>query len=283
MKTLITIALALVIGGCASLDDFQKMTASERAQKSCNKIANKFDVGIEIRNLQSEINKLDLLLERGYSPNTQCKWVERIQPFSMRCSVSQPGVSMNCNDNRGSTGVYSCAELSDALEGRITLPINVSWAIAMECERKCITFHDPLNYDDIYRKKSGVANRISQLESQFEAKYSRCFSNVVGMSAVDAYRVYKNGVVGFNGGDGVGSSITSQSVTRVKPTEAEIRNIGAQCKSDAECVGRLMCRSQYCKTPDFMVNPNPVADQCKVDIDCPGTDLCRGGKCRKLQ
>lgn len=268
--------------GCASLDDFKKMSPLQRAEKVCGKQARNNQNNNEIDRLKSAAQEITLNINRGYELQENCTYVERMEPTTFRCS-SSTGLSSYCREdtyltrNLDGSHVYSCKELHSALNGKVTIYSNTGQALDMNyianllrfrCDKKCISHHVPLDTSSLRKERNNILLAIESLQRKISDDYTACFSRVVGMDSDQAYSSYKSGHI-------------NNTSYQTNPSNNETGNIGNPCKVDTECPGRLVCRQKSCTTP-FDIS-NPAIPQCKVDIHCPGTSLCRGGKCVNLQ
>lgn len=183
--------VSLIVSGCASLDDFRAMSSAQRAERACKRVVNFSPEKNELYNLEDMARDINKKISTGYTPREECTWVER--PRELRLNCSNNGSGTTCRESAlNSRIVYSCAELTDALNGKITLPVNPQSALAFNCDRKCITYHIPLDKNSLEREKSDILNRMADIERRIAHKYNSCYSSVLRMNADESFVVYKN-------------------------------------------------------------------------------------------
>lgn len=73
MIRLLLVTLFLTLGGCSSVEDFQKMSPASRAHKVCNDDPTIYRLASSIRRNNYQINELDDLLVKGYSTTQSCR------------------------------------------------------------------------------------------------------------------------------------------------------------------------------------------------------------------
>ncbi len=72
MKLLIASVVAFLLTGCTSLEDFQKMTPSARAHKTCQNDVTVRHYKSQIYQYTNEIEQIDDLLLKGYKTRENC-------------------------------------------------------------------------------------------------------------------------------------------------------------------------------------------------------------------
>ncbi len=72
MKLLLASVAALLLNGCTSLEDFQKMSPESRAHKTCKNDVTVRHYNSQVHQLSNEINQIDALLLKGYKTRENC-------------------------------------------------------------------------------------------------------------------------------------------------------------------------------------------------------------------
>lgn len=233
--SLLLISIVLLTG-CASLDDFKKMTPSQRAERVCTKQARNSYESNEIDRLESVVRELGVKINTGYTVHERCTWVEREKSSRLSCRTINGYTSCSDSSSRGS--VYSCAELSDAMDGRITLPINVRASIGFFCDRKCVGYHVPLDTASLQRERTSAEDRIRSLENQREGAYRTCYAHVYSLDAEQSFSLHTNRPISrSNASTGYSTYDASKALTKEQ---------GQSCNASGECKGSMLCVRGVC-------------------------------------
>jgi hypothetical protein len=166
MKSLFLITLVLLLGACASLDDFQKMSPDERARKVCEGSSSYGQRASSLRQLNDQIAEKEYALARGFRVYEQCQ----VMPITV------PGNTVDCSNETG--------EALAICQKRNTSPTTV-W------RNVCTQIPVPIDY----RYESSAVgdlqmSRESLLEQHEQSTYT-CEARIRSLSAERAYILYK--------------------------------------------------------------------------------------------
>ena len=163
MKTIrfVTITAVLLLGGCASLEDFQQMGPSERASYVCDRDSDLAAVQYEINGTEAALHEVQDAIAKGYRLRQFCKEVPIVSSSEEVCKTDE--------------GVKTCKTKS-----------KISHETA--CEEKPIAIDGQLERE----KESQHRDDLSQLRVLWDEKYNRCFNTVRQMSAEEAFQYHKN-------------------------------------------------------------------------------------------
>lgn len=166
MKSLLLTVLVLLLGACASLDDFQKMSPDERARKVCESSSSYRQRATSLRQLNDQIAEKEYVLARGFRVYEQCQ----VMPITV------PGKTVDCSNQTGES-LENCQKQN-------TQPTTV-W------RNVCTQVPVPIDY----RYESSAVgdlqmSRESLLEQHEQSTYT-CEARVRSLSAERAYLLYK--------------------------------------------------------------------------------------------
>jgi hypothetical protein len=166
MRSLFLTTLLLLLGACASLDDFQQMSPDERAMKVCESSSSYGMRARSLRQLNDQIVEKEYVLARGYRVYEQCQVIP----------ITVPGNTVNCSNVTG--------EALATCQKRNTPPTTV-W------RNVCTEIPVPIDYR---YESSAVADlqmsRESLLEQHEQSTYT-CEVRIRSLSAERAYLLYK--------------------------------------------------------------------------------------------
>jgi hypothetical protein len=159
MKKNIYLLICLAgLAGCASLDDFKKMSPADRARKVCDSKAAGTNKTIESYIAQTK--EINAALARGYRIHKVCVEVEKKGPPSVICSKSANG-AVNCEQSTPRRHETVCTES----------PV----ALSYELEK------DKLN---------SLKALIAETDSRRVRDWQACYERVLVMSPEQAYEEY---------------------------------------------------------------------------------------------
>ena len=166
MKSLFLTTLVLLLGACASLDDFQNMSPDERARKVCESSSSYGQRARSLRQLNDQIADKEYALARGYRVYEQCQVIP----------ITVPGNAVDCSNATG--------EALATCQKRNTPPTTV-------LRNVCTEVQVPIDYR---YESSAVADlqmsRESLLEQHEQSTYT-CEAKIRSLSAERAYLLYK--------------------------------------------------------------------------------------------
>ncbi len=154
--------LAVTLAGCTTLEDFQKMSPAQRAQKVCSQQAEPLDR--QIRELRNAVADVNAAMAAGYRLHRSCQDVERFGPKQVTCTTT----------NNGPASTTRCTEFRPRrLE---TVCVDQPVAISFELER------DKLN---------SYTAQLTGAEGQRNTVYGACFQEVVRLSPEEAFARFR--------------------------------------------------------------------------------------------
>ncbi len=154
---LVGLATVLLVG-CTTLEDFQKMTPEQRAQRVCSQQIAPLDR--QVQDLRAGIADVNAALSAGYRLHRSCRDVERYGDKQVTCTTS----------NTGPSSTTKCTEYRPR---RIeTVCTDQPVAISFDLER------DKLN---------SFSAQLAGAEAQRHAAWSSCTQDVVRLSPEAAY------------------------------------------------------------------------------------------------
>jgi hypothetical protein len=169
MKSLSLTILALLLGACASLEDFQNMTPDERARKVCESSSSYGARATSLRQLNDQIAEKEYVLARGYRVYEHCQVIP----------IAVPGKTNDCSNVTGDA-------LKACQQGN-TAPTTV-W------RNVCTQTPVPIDYN---YESSAIGDlrmtRESLLEQHEQSTYT-CEARIRSLPAERAYSIYKNGM-----------------------------------------------------------------------------------------
>lgn len=160
---LLVIALG-TLAACATMEDFQAMSAAERAREVCTnsdayRIRRK-----EIQELDYLIREKEELLARGYRVHEQCR------------RVAVPAQRGDCEGARTDEDYRACQE-----------------AIARNrTTTECFEIPVQINADVEYQQLSDYRNNRAMASTDHEEALQECLERVGPLSPEDAWRLYED-------------------------------------------------------------------------------------------
>jgi len=154
-KTAAAIILSMsLLGGCASLEDFQKMSPNERALKVCHSNDHIQTLSYQKRRDENELDDIQTRLNRGYEIIKRC---------------SERKISTGEVDKKGNEIIKRSEHCSEQV-----IPFN-NYIVSKMIERANI-----------------LENRIALKSSEYQIEWNRCMEANRGIDAKTAYEKYKN-------------------------------------------------------------------------------------------
>ncbi len=152
--------LSVLLTGCASIDDFRKMTPDERARTVCEADSNLRQLHKEKDALTQAIQSSQEALSRGYKLHRECKDVEVYGDVTTVCKDVSKNKTV-CKEHR---------------------PVSTK----TECKDIPVTIDSGLEKENI---RIWTKNR-TQLDKKIRNDWSACYSRVVKMTPEQAYELY---------------------------------------------------------------------------------------------
>ncbi len=153
------VVAVLLLSGCTTVSDFQKMSAHERADTVCKRQKDLQSIGNQIPSLQSGIRDSQSALARGYRVHVQCRKVLVYGTASVTCN--RYGSQVTCNETRPESYETQCTET----------PVSIN----PELEQKNI---------------SNWSQSIESLNAQWKEKFQKCYQFIHPLSPEQAYKHY---------------------------------------------------------------------------------------------
>lgn len=160
-RFLMCFAVIFGVTGCASVEDFRKMTPGERANKVCSSRSQYQSLDTQKQQYGASISTTQLNLSRGYMIHTQCKNVE-----------IRGNTTTNCNAN--GFGNTTCTQDTPT-----------------RTQEQCTEVPVSLNYDLERDKLNLLQKRYADANTQLNNFWRSCTNYVAGLSPEDAYIAYK--------------------------------------------------------------------------------------------
>lgn len=162
-RTGILIILALWLSACASVESFRKMTPAQRAREVCTGIDAYTQLDSDEREHTRKAAEIRQVLDRGYRLHESCRTVEASKAPEIVC----PSSASRSGDTR-------CSKEQNGKYKRICRDIPVPIDGALEKEKLA-------EHDAQARARATEKNQL----------YQRCYTQVLPMSAEQAYDYYK--------------------------------------------------------------------------------------------
>lgn len=162
-RTGILLMLALWLSACASVESFRKMTPAQRAREVCTGIDSYTALEREEREHARKAAEIRQVLDRGYRLHESCRTVEASKAPEIVC----PSSASRSGDTR-------CSKEQNGKYKRICRDIPVPIDGALEKEKLA-------DHETQARARATEKNQL----------YQRCYTQVLPMSAEQAYDYYK--------------------------------------------------------------------------------------------
>lgn len=162
-RTGILLILALWLSACASVESFRKMTPAQRAREVCAGIDAYTQLDSDEREHARKAAEIRQVLDRGYRLHESCRTVEASKAPEIVC----PSSASRSGDTR-------CSKEQNGKYKRICRDIPVPIDGALEKEKLA-------EHDAQARARATEKNQL----------YQRCYTQVLPMSAEQAYDYYK--------------------------------------------------------------------------------------------
>ncbi len=153
------IIATLLLYGCTTVSDFQKMSAHERSVAVCKRQKDIQSIADQISNLQSGINDSQRALARGYRVHRQCHQVEVYGNASVTCN--RFGSHVTCDESRPKSYETRCTET----------PVSINPDLEKENIRNW-------------------SQSVESLKAQAKEKHSKCYQFIYPLSPEQAYKYY---------------------------------------------------------------------------------------------
>ena len=165
---------ALLLAGCASLDDFRAMAPSERADYVCERHRDVQDLDARINETESAIVETSSAIAAGYRLHRSCKQVPVTRTTEERCTTEK---------NKDGEDVKVCKETAKISHEQV-------------CEDV------PVTIDGAFERQKLADYRadLRGLEGEWSRAFDSCFDEVRGMSAERAFDFYQANRGGALGG-----------------------------------------------------------------------------------
>jgi len=148
-----TAVVFLILSGCASLSDFQKMNVSQRANYTCNDHDGIESLERSARQNRKLASEIQTVMTRGYRVHKSCK----------RVRVDRP------------TG--------DPIKDALRVPV-----YHKECTERPVS----IDYEGEKSKYNGYLMAAQRASQQQADLFAECYQRVRSMSAEQAYEYYKH-------------------------------------------------------------------------------------------
>ena len=164
IKTQLILFLFLSVSGCATLEDFQKMDAVNRAHYVCQHEKSYTAYSHEVNRYQNKVNTISETLVNGYKIQEVCRSIHYEVPDTITCTPddSNKNKPTTCTQNFTNQVKKTCKE--------VIVPINI------ELEKENLERYQ--NWLEVALTKKAQA-------------YDACYSSVLTMPAESAYSYYK--------------------------------------------------------------------------------------------
>lgn len=149
--------LLVFIAGCTTVDDFKKMSPSERARQVCERQKNIKDVLNEKKTLATAIAGSQTDLARGYKIHRQC---QQVKVYGNATAVCQTvGMQTSCTESRPESYETRCKET----------PVSIN----PELEKQNI---------------QNWTQALTVVDQRLKVAWNQCFTSVEKMSPEEAYK-----------------------------------------------------------------------------------------------
>ena len=156
------IVLAVVfLSGCVTLEDFQEMSASQRANLVCSgsNYAGRFDS--RIRNLQNDISETRNALRLGYRIHKSCKY-EKVPKQGAEYCTTVFDIITECESTTEYTREKVCEDIPVSIDG-----------------------------DFEKSKLEDYSNELTSVRTKRLDVYNDCYSSVITLTPGQAYQLYQ--------------------------------------------------------------------------------------------
>jgi len=160
----LVLMLFLLISGCTTLQDFQKMNVSNRAYFVCQHDESFVSYTNEVNHYQNKINTIAEDLHNGYKMRETCRTVHHKVPDPITCK------SFDKKKKEYTQCTQSYTKQTKKICKEVIVPINI------ELEKENLERYN--NWLEVSRIKKTQA-------------YDSCYSKVLPMSAETAFSYYK--------------------------------------------------------------------------------------------
>lgn len=151
--------LSLFLSGCAaSLDDFQGMSTSERADYICGENEQVQYLGSQVKNTSALVDDTETAIARGYRIHKSCQRIPTVVPV------------MDCS----SIGYFSCSTTTNTVYNTV-------------CSEAPVAIDGDLEKE----KLSGYRVQLESVGEKYFNILSQCRSPLLNMTAEEAFSFYK--------------------------------------------------------------------------------------------
>ncbi len=153
LKKILPFGVLLLLSGCVSLENYQKMTPTQRAQDVCQNNAQVNYYHNQINQFKQEIREINTLLSRGYSTRENCTVTTYEDNFKTNKEKLNKATKRVCTE--------------------VIIPVS----------NRAHEFKE--------NKKFELIQALQHSENQQRISFDECFARVLPMSAKQAYN-YRN-------------------------------------------------------------------------------------------
>lgn len=119
----------VLLTGCTTVDDFRKMSSSERARRVCERRQNIVNLVNQKSSLSTAIQRSQTDLGRGYKVHKQCQQVKVYGQATTTCQ--NLGGIVSCSENRPESYETRCTESPVAINADLERQNIQSWSEAL--------------------------------------------------------------------------------------------------------------------------------------------------------
>lgn len=159
MKLAAPLIVALALAGCTTVEDFQKMSAPDRAARVCDRDREVQGLRRSKQAYVDAISSAQEALGRGYRVHRACEQVEVPTGSEKTCQTN--GTQTVCTERQ-----------------------------VMKKEQRCHETPVPINPDNERRNVADWGQAAAGIEQQLQASYARCYHRVLPMTPEQAFQLY---------------------------------------------------------------------------------------------
>ena len=153
-----TLLLVLTLSACTTVDDFRKMSPTERARLVCERKNDIQQLSAEQRQLAGAIQSSQMDLGRGYKVHTQCRPVKVYGPVTTTCK--KVGNVTECTEFRPEAYETRCIETPVSISPDLERQNIQAWSSAQiqvsqslqEAWKKCMDFVERLSPEEAFQQ-----------------------------------------------------------------------------------------------------------------------------------
>lgn len=148
-----------LLAGCTTVQDFQNMTADQRANAVCQRQRGLQDLYQQKQGLESRVSDAQAALTRGYRIHTQCQQVKVYGNATTTCSTM--GNYTDCQTFRPESYETKCTETPVSLNFELEKSNVGSWQRAIE-----------------------------SLDARLKSEWQRCYQSIYNLPPEEAFKYY---------------------------------------------------------------------------------------------